>query len=390
VRALLLSCLAAGLIGGAVWYLSAPGDPAPWSEAETALLRSLWLGSLPPLPPDPSNRVADDPAAARLGERLFFDARLSANGEVSCATCHQPARGFTDGLAKGRGLGVTRRHTPGIAGSAYSPWLYWDGRKTSLWAQALAPLEDPLEHGGLRSDLVRLVVEDDAYSQALEDVFGPLPSISDPEGITTLFVWLGKAIAAYERLIRYPESRFDRYVDAVLRGDGEAAEILDPAEIRGLKVFIGAGQCIQCHNGPLLTNHEFHNTGVLSAPGAVPDRGRIDGWRAAATDPFNCLGPYSDDPQPACDELRFARTGPELLGAFRTPTLRNVAQTAPYMHAGQIATLREVIRHYDRAPPAMIGHNEAKPLRLGPRQRADLEAFLHTLDGAPPLPELPP
>jgi cytochrome c peroxidase len=388
-RTLRAGCIAAALLAAAGWLLKPPGQPAPWTAAEIELLRSLWIGSLPPLPPDPSNAVADDPAAARLGERLFFDTRLSANGEVSCATCHRPDLGFTDGLPKGRGIGEAGRHTMGIAGSAYSPWLYWDGRKDSLWAQALTPLEHPREHGGHRDDFARLIATDDYYRSAFAAIFGALPDLDDADGPTALLVRLGKAIAAYERLIQFPVTRFDRYIEAVLAADLTLQQqTFEPSEVRGLSVFIDAGQCIQCHNGPLLTNHEFHNTGVLSAPGEPPDRGRIDGWRALEADPFSCQGPYSDDETPACEELRFARSGMEVLGALRTPTLRNVAQTAPYMHGGQIATLEAVIRHYDRAPPAMIGHNEIEPLRLSARQRADLEAFLHTLTGAPPVPEL--
>jgi cytochrome c peroxidase len=385
-RRALLAAVLAGLFTGGAWLTGPIGAPPQWSEDEKVLLRSLWLGSLPPPPPDRSNAVADDPAAARLGGRLFFDARLSATGAVSCATCHQPALGFTDGAPTARGIGTTRRHTPGIAAAAYSPWLFWDGRKSSLWAQALAPLEDPLEHGGHRDSLARLVVEDDVYRGAFEAVFGIVPDPGDPEGATRLFVHIGKALAAYQRLIRFPETRFDRYVAAVLAGDALAEEILVPDEVRGLRLFIGSGQCIQCHNGPLLTNHEFHNTGVLSAPGQQPDRGRIDGWRQLRDDPFNCIGAYSDDPAAACDELHFARSGPELLGAMRTPSLRNVGRTPPYMHAGQIASLTDVIRHYDEAPAAMIGHNEIKPLRLGRRQRAQLEAFLIALDGPPVQP----
>jgi cytochrome c peroxidase len=386
-RRVLLAAVAVGLLIGGALLRGPIGAPPPWSEEEKVLLRSLWIGSLPPPPADPSNAVADDPAAARLGERLFFDTRLSATGAVSCATCHQPALGYTDGAPRARGIGMTRRHTPGIAAASYSPWLYWDGRKSSVWAQALAPLEDPVEHGAHRTSLARLMVEDDAYRNAVEAIFGSLPDPTDPEGATRLFVHIGKALAAYQRLIRLPETRFDHYVAAVLSDDPDVAnEIFDQDEVRGLRLFVGPGQCIQCHNGPLLTNHEFHNTGVLSAPGQQPDRGRIDGWRQLVDDPFNCLGAYHDDPAPACEELHFARSGPELLGAMRTPSLRNVGRTAPYMHAGQIVTLTDVIRHYDEAPAAMIGHNEIKPLRLGRRQRAYLEAFLHTLDGPPDQP----
>lgn len=371
-------------LAGAWW---SQRDPPPWTDAELALLDTLHLDALPPLPLSPGNRAADEPAAAMLGARLFFDVRLSGNGAVSCATCHQPALGFTDGARRARGMGETERHTPGLLGAAYSPWLYWDGRKDSLWSQALAPIEHPDEHGADRHAVARLIADDAVLRAAYEHVFDPLPDMRDAAAVTRVFVNVGKAIEAFQRRIEPPRTRFDDYVRAVLDGDAARARtLLSAEEVRGLRLFIGRAECLQCHNGPLLTNHEFHNTGVLAAAGELPDRGRIDGLRQLEADPFNCLGAYSDAAGAGCDELRFARQGAELIGAFRTPTLRNVAQTAPYMHRGQIDDLSAVIEHYDRAPEAMIGHNEAKPLGLSARERADLEAFLHTLDGRPKVP----
>ena len=136
---------------------------------------------------------------------------------------------------------------------------------------------------------------------------------------------------------------------------------------------------MQCHNGPLLTNNEFHNTGVISAPGDVPDKGRAVGVRQVLETPFNCLGPYSDAERDDCVELEFVATGPHLVGAMRTPSLRNLERTAPYMHQGQLATLADVLRHYNEAPPAMIGHSELEPLGLDRRELAQLEVFLETL-----------
>ena len=134
-----------------------------------------------------------------------------------------------------------------------------------------------------------------------------------------------------------------------------------------------------------MTNHEFHNTGVLAAPGDLPDRGRIDGVRELLDHEFNCLGEFSDDPERNCPELTFVRTGPELLGATRTPTLRNLARTNPYMHKGQIVALADVLEHYNTAPDAMIGHNESKPLGLSRPELRRLEAFLMTLSAPPGL-----
>ena len=357
-------------------------EPPAWTDAEIDALRSLSLASLPALPPDPSNAVADNPQAAVFGQQLFFDPRLSANGGISCSTCHQLVRQFTDGLPKGQAIGTSKRNTPSIVGSAYSPWLYWDGRRDSQWAQALSPLEDPNEHGSSRLQIIAVISGDDAYSASYQALFGELGDVSgdDPVALNTAFANVGKAIAAFERTLLPAASRFDEYVDAVVDGDAEEQKkLFRDDEVWGLRLFIGKANCTQCHNGPLFTNNEFHNTGVLSSPGELPDKGRVTGVQEVLADPFNCLGKYSDDPARQCAELTFVRTGPELIGAVRTPSLRNVELTSPYMHKGQVETLAEVLQHYNEAADAMIGHNEAKPLKLSSRELRQLEAFLKTL-----------
>jgi cytochrome c peroxidase len=351
--------------------------PTPWSDEELSILRSLWIGNLPPLLADTGNAVADNVEAAQFGQLLFFDTRLSGNGGIACVTCHQPGRHFTDGLQKGQAIGTSRRNTRSIVGVAYSPWLYWDGRRDSLWSQALSPLEDPNEHGGDRENVAALIAADDDYRVIYEAVFGESPDPGNDDAVNVIFANVGKAIAAYERLLMPGPSRFDAYVESVIAG--EVSKMFSNDEIRGLRLFIGEANCTQCHNGPLLTNHEFHNTGVLSYPGEAPDKGRVQGAREVLADPFNCRGSYSDDPAPVCAELEYARTGPELIGTMRTPSLRNLHNTAPYMHKGQLATLAEVLEHYNEAPLAMIGHNEAKPLGLSRHQLGQLEAFLATL-----------
>ncbi len=365
----------------AYWQLWPRATPE-WTDQEIATLRSLWLESLQALPPDPSNSVADNPLAAEFGNRLFFDTRLSANGGISCATCHQPLRRFTDGLKKAQAIGTTDRNTPSIVGVAYSPWQFWDGRRDSLWSQALAPLEDVREHAMPRAQVVAVVATDEQYRNYYEALFGPLPDLqaADSNIINSAFANTGKAIAAFERTLVPAESRFDRYVAAVLNGDtARQNDLFSDDEVRGLRLFIGEANCTQCHNGPLFTNHEFHNTGVISFPGDVPDKGRVAGVREVMLDEFNCKSSFSDDPSHACDELEFARTDETLIGAFKTPSLRNLKDTEPFMHKGQITTLADVLQHYNRAEDAMIGHNEAKPLDLSGRELRQLEAFLDTL-----------
>ncbi len=393
----------AALIGLAAWnYVSLPVQTA-WTLEQRQLLDSLALSALPELPEDPSNAVADSEPAAQFGHSLYFDTRLSGNGSVSCASCHKPELMFTDGLQLAVGVDVGPRHTPSLVGIAYSPWFYWDGRKDSQWAQALAPLEASHEHDTDRLQIARLIVTDEKYQYLYESIFGPLPELpQNPESATPLgneqqqaawaglssaqqqdvnrvFSNLGKAIAAYQRKLIPGRTRFDDYVDGLLDSNATASEHLNPAEVAGLALFIGDAQCITCHNGPLLTNNEFHNTGVLAISGQLPPMGRYDGIRFARKDPFNCVGDFSDANRSECIELRFARDTNDLVGAQKTPTLRNIAETAPYMHGGQIATLYEVIEHYNEAPISMLSHNEAKPLELRPVQLQQVEDFLRTL-----------
>lgn len=384
-------------------------QPDPWTPEELVILESLWLESLPSLPEDPSNAVADSVAAAKLGQLIFFDKRFSANGQISCATCHQPQKYFTDGMNKAFAIGQTARHTPSIVGTAYSPWLYWDGRKDSQWSQALSPMEDPAEHGGNRLQFVRLMSTDERYRSEYEALFGEMPDftdqtlfpinagpVSNPEWnsawhmmtennqhlVNQVFTNIGKLLAAYERRIMPSASRFDAYVASLLKNSPELSQpLLTNDEINGLRLFIGDARCTECHNGPLFTNNEFHNTGLLPSPGELPDQGRSRVVQQLLLDPFNCIGTYSDASHELCTELNYMRTERiELIGAMRTPTLRNIGNTAPYMHKGQLPSLTDVLKHYNQAELALIGHNEAEPLGLNGKQLQQIELFLRTLD----------
>ena len=385
-----------------------------WTDAERGLIASLSIDRLPPLPPDPSNAVGDNPDAVALGHALFFDSGLSPDGSVACSTCHQPDRYFTDGkvLANVRDVD-TPRHTPTIVGIAYSDWFYWDGRKDSQWAQALAPQEAAIEHGGTRTAHARYVLS--RYSSEYEAVFGPAPDLSDTArfpaeaapvedetafaaweamseadrgAINRVFANIGKSIAAYSRRILPGRSRFDDYAAAALANDGtRMAELFSPQEAEGLRLFFGDGQCTDCHNGPLFTNGSFHNIGLPLPEGSSFDQGRTLGTFQVVEDVFNCLGEYSDADEEACVELRFIKLeGEELIGAFKVPGLRNASETAPYMHNGIFPDLDAVIRHYNHAPPAFPGHSDLVPLAFTEEQSAALIAFLLTLSAPPDAP----
>ncbi|PSJ58933.1 cytochrome-c peroxidase [Pseudaminobacter soli (ex Li et al. 2025)] len=374
-----------------------------WSADELKRIQSLSLANLPALRPDPSNRVADDPAAAALGKALFFDTRLSANGAIACASCHQPDRQFQDDLPVGHGMADGTRRTMPIAGTAYFPFLFWDGRKDSQWSQALGPLENPVEHGADRTMVVRLIAR--AYKAEYEGIFGPLPRLDglpehalpdgpaasaaawgrlssrQQQGLNLAYANIGKAIAAFERTIAPQPTRFDAYASALAAGHQKQADgLFGDKERAGLKLFIGQGNCVSCHNGPLFTDNAFHNVG-LPGGDAAHDSGRSTSVAALQADPFNCLGAYSDAEPSACTELKFMATAsPDLVGAFRSPSLRGVALRAPFTHAGQFATLHDLLAHYNKAPKAGFGSSELKPLELSEQQLDDLEAFVRTLN----------
>jgi cytochrome c peroxidase len=394
----------AGVAFGLIAALTLGGcDEPDFTEAEKAMIASLSLSALPPLPPDPTNRYADLPAAAAFGATLFFEQRLSRDGNVSCATCHPSDRQFQDDRPLAVGVATTNRRTMPLAGVARSPWFFWDGRKDSLWSQALGPLEDAREHAGNRTAYAHFIGKE--FAGRYERIFGPLPDLSGlpknagPLGteaekaawngmsgeqrasIDEAFANLGKAIAAFERSIVHEPTRFDRFADAVAAGrepEGEAT--LSDEEIHGLKLFIGKANCVTCHNGPRFTDDHFHNTGVSPVKGLPEDRGRETAVAQVAADPFNCLGAFRDGDEEACGELRFmVKSGEALKRAYKTPSLRGAATRPPYMHSGQIATLGDVVDHYNTAPGSPRGTTELHRLGLSEREQAALVAFLKTL-----------
>jgi cytochrome c peroxidase len=413
-RLLLLVLAAAGVSVVAAPAFTAPPLRDRWAAQDIATLASLRLDTSGPLQPDPSNAYEQRTEAASFGRALFHDTRLSRNGQVACASCHAADQQFQDGKPLGQGIGTGKRRTMPVMGAAHSPFLFWDGRKDSLWSQALGPFEDPAEHGATRVRLVRMVQAH--YKEPYQAVFGPLPAVgklpddaspvgndaeraawaalpaSSRDAVNRVYANMGKAIAAFERTVTYGPSRFDRYAQATVAGDGPGQDVLTPQEVRGLRLFIGKGQCVTCHNGPQLSDHAFHNTGVPPLDKSAPDRGRAEGVKKLLQDEFNCLGRYSDARPAQCGELQFlAVNDPSQLAAFRTPSLRNVADRAPYMHAGQFATLEQVVRHYAASPKAALGHSElAHPgekhadrqvIRLTEADVLDLGAFLRALSG---------
>jgi cytochrome c peroxidase len=343
---------------------------------------------------------------------------------VSCARCHQPEAAFRDGrsypAATSLGASWTGRHAPTLLNAAFKTALFWDGRKDSLWSQALAPIESEVEHNFGRVGVAQLIARH--YRADYEAVFGPLPadfgdltrfpdgigapargrpgtqtagaldfdelSAADQDAVNRVFVHFGKAIAAYEvRLVS-----LDAPLDRFLQGDAAA---LSMEATTGLKLFVGKAGCSRCHTGPLLSDEAFHNLGVPQDGDHVPreDEGRHGVRARLESDAFNGAGRYSDDPARGAERLRALLGEPATpeLGAFRTPSLRNVARTAPYFHNGYKESLLGVVTLYDEGggrPGPFQGEKDEKlePLLLTADEQDALVALLRAIDGVDAAP----
>lgn len=410
------------MAGMATIVAQAPPSGPAGAFTKDEMRRILALSPLPPPPPDPTNAVADDPAAAHLGRFLFFEERFSANGEVSCATCHDPEQAFTDGRRTAQAIGALDRHTPSLWNVAYNRWFFWDGRADTLWAQAVVPIETPTEHGTSRLKCVHVVHEDPGLRAAYEAIFGPMPDLADaarfpPDGrpvsdepehphhgawismtaedretVNGIYANLAKAIAAYERRLIRRRAPFDVFVEGLRSGDAASLAALTPAAQRGLQLFVGRADCLRCHFGPHFSDGEFHSTGVPPLGGGpLHDAGRYEGIESLRDSAFSAAGPYADAAggaaaaAEAAEKVHSLLRSPETWGQFKTPSLRNVALTAPYMHQGQLAALGDVLRHYSTLEDAVLpSHHQEQllvPLELAPAEMAALEAFLVSLTG---------
>lgn len=318
--------------------------PVKDDKVEESVLNTQWLDEMSSLPgglaplPALSPGGSDNKDEIELGRLLFFETRLSLDKSMSCATCHDPAKGFSDGKALSVGFAgkTLRRHSPTILNSAFNTVQFWDGRSHSLEDQALGPITNPDEMNMVNAELaVERLNKVALYRELFQKAYGQGPTIKG----------IARAISAFERTLITPDSPFDKY----LRGDKNA---LAAAEKRGLLLFISKASCSQCHNGVNLTDNEFHNLGNNKS----------------------------------ADPGRFQVTGAEKdRAAFKTPTLRNIALTAPYMHHGSLKTMEEVVDYYNRGGGA--GPNKSSmivKLFLTNQEKRDLVAFLKTLTGTQP------
>jgi len=337
------------------------------------------------VPPDPGNEFSGIGWAEEAGRLLFQDPRLSGATNISCASCHQRARGFTDQQALAVGREMHFRNTQTLLNAGLQRWFGWDGGTDSLWAAAMRPLLSEIEMAGSVSTIAEYLRSAPRYQQYLQ-----LSSSGEILVVSTLSdeaisVKAAKLIAAYVRTIRTGVTAFDRYRNALLV-DGQRTESSEfsASAVRGLKLFVGEANCHLCHYGANFSNGEFHDIGrpFFTAVGKV-DSGRYSGIERVRLDRYNLAGVYNGTNNDS--EIRKTRSV-ELSqadwGRWRTPGLRGLLHTAPYMHDGSIGTIREVVDAYaDINPDRLHSEGEAilKPLDLNEQQRQDLVAFLQSL-----------
>jgi len=323
--AVLLAAL--GLPAGA-----AAQEPAPFTADEVRAI--LAHGPWPtPLATDPGNRVSGKREAVEFGERLFFDNRLSGSGKFSCGTCHVPERNWTDNRTRGAAAAEVDRNTPTLMNIRLSRRFGWDGATDSLPAQSIRPILDARELGASARHVAELLRKDEQLSCRFRRAFGAAPSPSDDDAV---LADVGRALAAFVETFETPPTPFDRFRNALARGESIKWIYSDSAQ-RGAKLFVGKANCSSCHSGPNFSSGELRNNGfsVYAAKGR-PDPGKD--------------------------------------GAFKVPTLRHLFLTAPYGHHGEVGTMAEAVRHYSER-----GSSELKPLKLTAGEQTDLVVFLETL-----------
>lgn len=345
------------------------------------------------VPYDAGNELCEVPAAIQLGGLLFEDPRLSSSKSISCKTCHDPSKAFTDGLAVAKGQRTLGRNTPSIVNSVYMAWYNWDGSADSLWCQAFGPLYSPDEMAGTPGEVAKLLLEDNEYAELLELLGSKIPAKKqadlDEASIEEINVVAMKSVAAFVRTFVKFDSEFDRLCSRIAAGNASEALKDYPAEaLDGLRLFFGKAKCADCHHGLTFSDGEFHSVGIRPADGSdfVKDAGRYAGIKKLLSNRYSLNGKFAR--LTGQDKARAEMNGRILnssqqYGQFKTPSLRNVELTAPYMHAGQIGTLEMVINHYSELKDKLSDEHHSEtvlmPLQLNDQEKRQLLTFLQTL-----------
>jgi len=371
-----------------------PADPQEFAE--------LALDAAA-IPESPTNAYADSADAAALGRTLFFDRRMSSDGTVACANCHDPTRGFSDPrqLSEGvQGLAGTRHAMP-MTSAALEPFLLWDGRADTVWRQPLYALENEREMNFTRTDVALFMAA--SFRTEYEAVFGPMPDLTSVapgvratdaswqslpaqtrDSVQRVFVNVGKALEAYERLAVCKDTRFDQWT----RGEID----LSADELDGAAQFRRSG-CDNCHSGPAFSDGKFHNLGLIRSSDPVIDTGREGGLALLLVDDLNGASTYSDDPAAGAVRLAAAKLETGTVGSFRTASLRGVAQRPRFGHLGRETELEQFIENTYRRGGRGRGDGDADivgardpildRVNVDEGEAAAIATFLGTLDCAP-------
>jgi cytochrome c peroxidase len=331
---------------------------------------------LPPVPVPADNPIT--PEKVKLGDKLFNDKRFSTTGEVSCANCHDKEKGFTDGLPVSEGINKLKgtRNAPTVINAAYLHTQFWDGREPTLESQSTQPFLNPVEMALPSHDpILKIVRTDPEYIDLFKGAFGKTGDKVTMKEVT-------QAIGSFERTLVAGNSPFDRYFY------GGEKTAMSPAAIRGLEVFLNQGRCVSCHvieqTQALFTDNRFHmiGSGAKQMPKNLDDlAAAVDEVKKKGTD----IAVLSNEKTSSLGRYAVTRDLTDI-GAFKTPTLRNVALTAPYLHDGSLKTLEEVIQFYNNGgreketdPVPELLSSGIRPLNLSKEQEADLVEFLKAL-----------
>jgi cytochrome c peroxidase len=370
-----LCALGAAALIVALGASAAESDLARDSERELVLPFGPWPL---PSPVDGSNRVFGSPGAIALGQRLFESPRLGSGSAVRCASCHEPWRAFADGRVRAFGLEAGSRNTPTLLNVSYSRWFGWDGASDTLWGQNIRPLLDPREMNTSAGHVATLLRDDPELSELYRNAFGVDPGEDDE----AVLVDVAKALASYVGTLVTGRTAFDEYRSALLDHDTVVARRYPAAAVRGLSLFVGKGGCARCHGGPTFSDGSFHPSLIHSMlADGERDAGRAIGLERWRQSPYTRHGKFSDldeagrgAPQPEID----ARGDPA--GMFRTPALRGVARTAPYMHDGSVASLCDAaLPHAIDYRIVRSGTTPPDTFALSISERHDIAQFLITL-----------
>lgn len=323
-----------GALAACAWLTAPAADStAPFSAEEVRAI--LSHGPWPvPLKPDPRNRVSGKREAIEFGERLFFDRRLSGGGKFACGSCHVPERNWTDNLARGAAAAQVERNTPTLMNVRLGHRFGWDGAADSLPAQSIRPILSAQELGSSARQVAELMRTDEQLSCRYRKAFGAAPSATDDDAV---LADVGRALAAFQETLESPPTPFDHFRDTLARGEPVKSWGYSEAARRGLRLFIGKGNCSSCHSGPNFSSGELRDNGfsVYAAKGR---------------------------PDPGND------------GRFKVPTLRHLFLTPPYGHHGEVASMADAVRHYSER-----GSKELPPLKLSVAEQSDLVVFLESL-----------